>query len=98
MAEGLKSGFCLLSGPADPSLVPATMYQRLATDLQSNGAKVAADLHGEYLRAVLESGPEFLKVSDEELYADELADEADGERGIVKAIRRLRGVAPAPSS
>jgi 1-phosphofructokinase len=90
LAEGLKSGFCLLSGPAHPSLIPAAMYQRLAIDLQSNGAKVAADLSGEHLEAVLESGPEFLKVSDEELYADELADQDDGERGLVKAIRKLR--------
>jgi 1-phosphofructokinase len=94
LSEGLKSGLCVLSGVADPSMVSPDTYRRLGTDLQRNGAKVAADLSGEHLEAVLDAGLTFLKVSDEELYADGLADESAGDKGIVKAARELaeRGV------
>jgi 1-phosphofructokinase len=89
LTEGLKAGFCVLSGAPDPSLIPADTYSRLGKDLQRNGARIAADLHGDQLDAVLEAGPTFLKVSDDELYQDGLASEDDGEDGIVKAIRQL---------
>ncbi|WP_432945954.1 1-phosphofructokinase family hexose kinase [Kribbella sp. CA-253562] len=94
LSEGLKAGLCVLSGVADPSMVSPDTYRRLGTDLQRNGAKVAADLSGEHLDAVLDAGLTFLKVSDEELYADGLADESAGDQGIVKAVRELadRGV------
>jgi 1-phosphofructokinase len=89
LAEGLKAGICVLSGAADPSLVPADFYARLGCDLQRNGTAIAADLTGEHLNAVLEAKPAFIKVSDEELHDDELADK-DDEASIVKAAQVLR--------
>ncbi|MFC0625462.1 1-phosphofructokinase family hexose kinase [Kribbella deserti] len=90
LAEGLRAGMCVLSGAADPGLIAPETYKRLGMDLQHNGARVAADLSGDHLGAILEAGPMFLKVSDEELYADGLANESDGNTGIVKAIHQLR--------
>lgn len=89
LAEGLKASICVLSGAADPSLVPPDFYGRLGSDLQRNGTPIAADLTGDHLTAVLEAKPTFIKVSDEELHADELADKED-EKSIVKAARRLQ--------
>jgi 1-phosphofructokinase len=89
LAEGLKASICLLSGAADPSLVPPDFYSRLGGDLQRNGTPIAADLAGEHLNAVLEAKPTFIKVSDEELADDELADKND-EASIVKAAQLLR--------
>ncbi|MGH3713825.1 MAG: PfkB family carbohydrate kinase [Micromonosporaceae bacterium] len=79
LAEGLKAEVSVLSGPADPELVPADAYRRLALDLSSNGGRVAADLSGEQLAAVVAGHPTFVKVSDEELTEDPDA-----------ALRRLR--------
>ncbi|MEI8406396.1 MULTISPECIES: 1-phosphofructokinase family hexose kinase [unclassified Kribbella] len=89
LAEGLKASICVLSGAADPSLVPPDFYGRLGSDLQRNGTPIAADLTGDHLTAVLEAKPTFIKVSDEELHDDELADKED-EKSIVKAARRLQ--------
>ncbi|GAB2642345.1 1-phosphofructokinase family hexose kinase [Kribbella swartbergensis] len=89
LAEGLKAKICVLSGAADPSLVPPDFYARLGSDLQRNGTAIAADLSGDHLNAVLEAKPAFIKVSDEELHADELADK-DDEKSIVKAARMLQ--------
>ncbi|MGW1347070.1 1-phosphofructokinase family hexose kinase [Kribbella sp. NPDC002412] len=89
LSEGLKAGLCVLSGAADPSLVPPDTYSRLATDLRRNGARIAADLCGDHLTAVLEAGADFIKISDEELHDDDLADK-DDEQSIVKAARRLQ--------
>ncbi|TDD21862.1 phosphofructokinase [Kribbella turkmenica] len=89
LAEGLKASICVLSGAADPSLVPPDFYTRLGSDLQRNGTPIAADLAGEHLEAVLEVKPTFIKVSDEELHADGLADRKD-EASVVKAARQLQ--------
>lgn len=70
LAEGLAAGVAVLSGPADPRVVPPEMYRRLAADLGSNGCKVIADLSGEHLNAVLDAGLHVVKVSHEELLAD----------------------------
>jgi 1-phosphofructokinase len=67
LAEGLVAGVCLLSGPANPAVVPPDMYRRLAADLGRNGRRVVADLSGEHLRAVLAGGPDVVKVSHEDL-------------------------------
>src|SRR4029453_2665970 len=37
IAEGLKAGYAVLSGPADPSVVQPSVYRRLAADLTANG-------------------------------------------------------------
>jgi 1-phosphofructokinase len=89
LAEGLKASICVLSGAADPSLVPPDFYARLGGDLQRNGTQIAADLRGDHLTAVLEARPAFIKVSDEELAEDGLADK-DDQAAIVKAANQLQ--------
>ncbi len=46
LLHGLQSGVAVLSGPADPRLVPADAYRRLCADLTGNGVRVLADLSG----------------------------------------------------
>jgi 1-phosphofructokinase len=89
LTEGLSHGRVLLSGPQDDRVLPADLYRRLTTDLSANGCKVAADLAGERLEAVLAGGPDLIKVSHEELLADGRAksEEADD---LVAAMRTLR--------
>ncbi|SCE99174.1 1-phosphofructokinase [Micromonospora purpureochromogenes] len=70
LGEGLRAPVSVLSGPNEPSLVPADLYRRFAADLGANGGRVVVDLAGEHLTAVLASGVFFLKVSHEELIAD----------------------------
>lgn len=89
LTEGLIHGRVLLSGPQDDRVVPADLYRRLATDLGANGCKVAADLAGERLEAVLAGGPDLIKVSHEELLADGRAKSEDAE-DLVAAMRSLR--------
>ncbi len=84
LAEGLRSDVTVLSGPADPSVVDADVYRRLATDLTGNGVRVVADLSGEHLAAVLRGGASFVKVSHEELLRDGRA-AADTEEAFVAA-------------
>lgn len=89
LAEGLRASVSVLSGPADPSLVPANVYRRLAADLTGNGGRVVADLTGEYLTAVLEGGVCFLKISHEEVIgAGRATDASVGE--LTSALLRLR--------
>ncbi|WP_367593466.1 hypothetical protein [Mycobacterium asiaticum] len=70
LTEGLTHGRVLLSGPQGDRVLPHDFYRRLATDLEANGCKVAADLAGERLEAVLAGRPNLIKVSHEELLAD----------------------------
>jgi 1-phosphofructokinase len=69
LTEGLDASVSVLSGPADPSLVPAAVYRRLAADLSQDGGRVVADLSGDYVDAALRGGVYFMKVSQEELLA-----------------------------
>ncbi|MEU2662202.1 1-phosphofructokinase family hexose kinase [Micromonospora sp. DT46] len=80
LGEGLRASVSVLSGPNEPSLVPADLYRRFAADLGANGSRVVVDLCGEHLDAVLDSGVFFLKVSHEELIADGRADGEDEEQ------------------
>ncbi|AEB46640.1 1-phosphofructokinase family hexose kinase [Micromonospora maris] len=80
LSEGLRAEVCVLSGPNDPSLVPADLYRRFAADLGANGSRVVVDLSGEHLTAVVDSGVFFLKVSHEELIADGRAADDDEEQ------------------
>jgi 1-phosphofructokinase len=89
LREGITHGTALLSGPNADQVIPASLYGRLATDLSANGCRVAADLSGERLDAVLAGGPAVLKVSHEELIADGRA-ESDEPAALVAAMRRLR--------
>ncbi|GAA0726337.1 bifunctional hydroxymethylpyrimidine kinase/phosphomethylpyrimidine kinase [Dactylosporangium roseum] len=90
LAEGLKSAVAVLSGPADPSVVAADVYRRLAMDLAGNGVRVVADLSGTYLDAVAGAGVAVLKVSHEELLDHGRAASASLE-DLVEAGRRLKG-------
>ncbi|CAN7690137.1 1-phosphofructokinase family hexose kinase [Mycolicibacterium frederiksbergense] len=89
LTDGLIHGWVLLSGPQDDRVIPADLYRRLATDLGANGCKVAADLAGERLEAVLAGGPDLIKVSHEELLDDGRATSDDAE-DLVAAMRSMR--------
>lgn len=70
LAEGLTAEVVLLSGAQDSRVIEPDVYRRLTGDLRRNGTRVVADLAGDYLKAVLESGLDFLKVSHEEVGSD----------------------------
>ena len=88
LAEGLRAGIAVLSGPADPSVVGPSVYRRLAADLGANGCRVIADLSGEHLEAVLEAGLHVVKVSHEELIEAGRAED-DSTGSLVRALRQL---------
>jgi 1-phosphofructokinase len=88
LAEGLLAPVSVLSGPGHPELAPPSIYRRLAADLGNNGSRVVADLSGEHLTAVLESGVCFLKVSHEELVRDGRAAD-DSDSALVAALHQL---------
>jgi len=88
IAAAMEAPVAVLSGPADPSMLPADTYRRLATDLGTNGIKVVADLSGDNLAAVLEGKPYLVKVSHEELLADGRAKEETREE-LLKAMHGL---------
>lgn len=89
LAEGLRAGVAVLSGPAHPSVVDPDVYRRLARDLGANGCRVIADLSGAYLAAVLGGAPHVVKVSHEELIDDGRAAD-DSAASLTRALRRLR--------
>jgi 1-phosphofructokinase len=89
LTEGLTHGRVLLSGPQDDRVIPADLYRRLATDLGANGCKVAADLAGERLEAVVAGKPDLIKVSHEELLDDGRAKSEDA-GDLIDAMRTLR--------
>jgi 1-phosphofructokinase len=89
LREGIEHGTAVLAGPNADQVIPASLYRRLATDLGANGCRVAADLSGERLDAVLAGGPAVLKVSHEELIEDGRAD-SDDPADLVAAMRQLR--------
>jgi 1-phosphofructokinase len=89
LREGMEHGTAILAGPNADQVIPASLYSRLARDLTNNGCRVAADLSGERLDAVLDGEPFVLKVSHEELLADGRA-ESDDAAAIVEAMMQLR--------
>jgi 1-phosphofructokinase len=88
LAEGLRAGIAVLSGPAHPSVIRPEVYRRLAADLRANGCKVIADLCGPHLQAVLDAGLHVVKVSHEELISDGLAAD-DSDDSLTAALVRL---------
>ncbi|PZF83057.1 1-phosphofructokinase family hexose kinase [Jiangella anatolica] len=92
LSTGLDAGAVLLSGPSDhpaaADAVPADTYRRLAADLRAVGKPVIADLAGERLAAVLESGLTVVKVSHEELLDDGRAD-GDDQDALIAAMHDL---------
>jgi 1-phosphofructokinase len=89
LVEGLDAKACLLSGPAEPGLVPSEVYHRLAHDLTDDGRHVVADLTGEDLSAVVDGGANVIKVSHEELLADGRAG-SESVDDLLGAMRQLR--------
>ena len=71
LAAALRCGVCVLAGTHEGvgALDPDT-YRRLASDLRAADVAVVADLTGEELAAVLESAPDLVKVSDEDMRAE----------------------------
>jgi 1-phosphofructokinase len=88
LAEGLRAGICVLSGPAEPSIVPPDIYRRLAADLTNIGARVVADLSGDHLAAVCTGGLYLLRVADDQLVEDGRA-ENDSRQALAGAIQTL---------
>jgi 1-phosphofructokinase len=88
LAEGLRAGSAILSGPAHPSVIRADVYGRLAKDLRANGCRVIADLCGNHLKAVLGAGLSVVKISHEELIKDGLAKD-NTERSLTDALKKL---------
>ncbi|MFC0533216.1 1-phosphofructokinase family hexose kinase [Phytohabitans kaempferiae] len=88
LAAAMQAPVAVLSGPADPSVLSADTYRRLAVDLGGNGVKVVADLSGDHLEAVLRGRPYLVKVSHEELIADGRAKD-DSEAELVTALYGL---------
>lgn len=89
LREGLASGLAILSGPAGEEALPADTYRRLAADLREGGAHVVVDLAGDRLEAAVAGGVDVLKVSDEELSRDGLAED-DSPSALMGAMRELR--------
>ena len=90
LVQGIEAGRAILSGPIDPSVIPAELYRRLATDLTSNGCQVFVDLSGELLDAALEGGVAFLKVSHQELLEDGRVEGEEPDQ-LMSAMQKLRG-------
>src|SRR5207253_8705869 len=75
-------------GTGGSASVPPQIYQRMATDLTSNGKLVVADLSGAELDAAVEGGITVLKVAHEELLRDGAV--AGGAGGtLVEVMRRF---------
>lgn len=69
-AAGLDAAVTVLTGTSPDGLLPATFYQRLATDLRANGRLTVADLSGEALSAAIRGGVAVVKASAVEVYSD----------------------------
>ena len=89
LAQGMRASVSVLSGVADPSLVPPDVYRRLSADLRAAGGRTVADLAGKHLDAVLAGGVDFLKVSHEELLDDKRAT-GDSPAELAEAALQLR--------
>ena len=72
----------VLTGSAWPNVLPASIFQRLASDLRELEVPVVADLSGDQLQAALEGGITMLKVSDEELERDGFMDDRSEQAGL----------------
>lgn len=89
LSAALDADVALLTGPQPPDALSSEFYRRLAADMRSNGATVAADLTGPALRGALAGGLDLLKISHNELIDEGLA--ATPERGQqLEAMRELR--------
>jgi len=71
LAAGLQAGVCVMAGTHQGAgaLAPDT-YRRLVSDLRAADVKVVVDLTGDELACALQSSPEIVKVSDEDMRRD----------------------------
>ncbi|MFC0106172.1 1-phosphofructokinase family hexose kinase [Kibdelosporangium aridum] len=91
VVTALESGIAVLSGASgeqNEQVVPASVYERLSKDLSGNNCQVVVDLAGPRLTAALKGGPAVVKVSHEELVADERAN-SDSVDDLLKAARQI---------
>lgn len=90
LRHGMEADLVILSGPAGgEEVLPASVYERLATDLRSAGIRVVVDLAGERLNRALKGGVHLVKVSHEELLADRRITENTSDQ-VLRAMRQLR--------
>ncbi|MGE3621274.1 MAG: PfkB family carbohydrate kinase, partial [Acidimicrobiia bacterium] len=89
VTSSLDATVAVLGGPADGGLVPDELYERLTVELKGLGCTVVADLSGPPLGALLRGGPDLVKVSDEELCRERLADGGD-DAEVRAGIERLQ--------
>ncbi len=88
LSAALDAGVALLTGVDPPTVLDSEIYRRLAGDLRSNGVRVIADLAGSSLSAALAGGVDLVKVSEEELLADDIARSSDVDE-LLRALDRL---------
>jgi 1-phosphofructokinase len=89
LSAALDARITMLTGVDPATILDADVYRRLAGDLRNNGVKVIADLAGAPLEAALAGGVDLLKISEEEILAEEEA--RDGrEVDLAAALERLR--------
>jgi Fructose-1-phosphate kinase and related fructose-6-phosphate kinase (PfkB) len=89
LTAALESDLAMLTGPQPPDAVSADVYRRLTTDLRANGKTVVADLTDGALEGALEGEVDLLKISDEELMREGLADGDDPDQ-LLAGVLRLR--------
>ncbi len=88
LGAALDAGVALLTGVDPPSVVDGDIYRRLAGDLRSNDIEVIADLASAPLRAALAGGVDVLKISEEELLAEDMAHSGELAE-LVRALENL---------
>jgi 1-phosphofructokinase len=88
LGAALDARVALLTGVDPPTVLDNDVYRRLAGDLRSNGILVVADLTGAALDAALAGGVDLLKISEEELAAQQPAAVADPDSRL-EALERL---------
>jgi 1-phosphofructokinase len=89
LAAALERGVCVLTGThRQDSVLPDSIYTRLASDLRANGVSVLCDLRGSQLRAALHGRIDLVKISHEELVEDGWATR-DEVAEIIEGMRRL---------
>lgn len=96
LAAGLDTGVAVVTGPQHWRVVEDDVFRRLAADLTKVGIKVIADLSGGPMEAALAGGIAVLKVSAEEIGAEDAVAAARSLRERVgEAVVVTRGASPA---
>ena len=89
LRHAISAGTCVVTGRPRGERLETDFYRRLAADLSAVGVRSVGDLHGDELRDYLIGGPlDVLKVSDEDLSADEGRD-LESDDDVWKVVDRL---------